>query len=84
MIVLACRLTARRCRRPLLPSLRSGTNDALQELPSLHAAPVTAMKYNEAANCVISTDAKGAEWVLLALTLTVPAVGCRQFCSTPE
>lgn len=45
---------------PLAPA--SGTNDPVHELPSLHAAPVTAMRYNEPADTVISTDAKG-EWV---------------------
>ena len=48
---------------PPLPSPPpSGSNDPLHELPSLHAAPVTAMRYNEPADTVISTDAKGG-WV---------------------
>lgn len=46
---------------PLSPALLlfSGSNEPLDTLPSLHAAPVTAMRYNEAADTVISTDGKG-------------------------
>ena len=40
-------------------SLCSGSNDPTDTLPSLHAAPVTAMRYNEAADTVISCDGKG-------------------------
>ena len=44
---------------PWPPLLCSGSNDPLDTLPSLHAAPVTALRYNEAADTVISTDGKG-------------------------
>lgn len=45
---------------PLPPvSACSGSNDPLDTLPSLHGAPVTAMRYNEAGDTVISSDAKG-------------------------
>ncbi|EFN51411.1 hypothetical protein CHLNCDRAFT_28079, partial [Chlorella variabilis] len=39
--------------------MRSASNEPVDELPSLHSEPVTAMRYNEAADAVISTDAKG-------------------------
>jgi hypothetical protein len=38
---------------------RSGSNEPLDQLTSLHSAPVTALKYNEPADTVISTDSKG-------------------------
>ena len=40
--------------------MRSGSNDPLDSLPSLHAAPVTAMRFSEPHGTVISTDQKGA------------------------
>ena len=39
--------------------VRDGAGEPLAQLPSLHAVPVTALRYSEAAGCVISSDAKG-------------------------
>lgn len=39
--------------------LKSGSNDPIDTLTSLHAAPVTAMRYSERHNTVISADKKG-------------------------
>lgn len=39
--------------------LKSGSNDPIDTLTSLHAAPVTAMRYSEHNNTVISADKKG-------------------------
>lgn len=39
--------------------IRSGSNEPVQELGSLHTQPVTAMRYNSAADAMISTDSKG-------------------------
>lgn len=39
--------------------MRSSSEEPLDQLPSLHSAAVTAMRYNEQANTVISTDSKG-------------------------
>jgi hypothetical protein len=38
--------------------MRSGSNDAVAHV-TIHAAPVTAMRFNAAANVVITTDEKG-------------------------
>jgi peptidylprolyl isomerase domain and WD repeat-containing protein 1 len=61
--------------------MRSGSNDALDTLPSLHAAPVTAMRYNEAADTVISSDGKGVIEYWSAVSGTqgcILVVFCRQ------
>lgn len=57
------------------PRACSGSNEPLDSLPSLHAAPVTAMRYSEPADAVISTDAKGVIEYWSASTYQQPGEG---------
>eukprot|EP00887_Chlorella_sp_A99_P006803 scaffold2.g6803.t1 len=53
--------------------MRSGSNEALATLASLHGAPVTALAFNERADTVISTDARGMLEYWSATTHALPS-----------